>query len=390
MMLMFLISWIFSVIAATNISTSTRSSYLSTTFHAVVIEAATPASVESCLKRDRCPGHEQSAALTFTVPREDAESACRRYCRYAEGCASFALNLTSLRCSLFTDRFIYNEMRQGEFADCVAGVISCWIHHEPCLEILEEVAAQSILIRSPFDRCLKATEREQEVWELGKVRQVIWRGCYVKDRWRVTLLQSGNVRIKLSGTEQCLTWLKKKTQENQTLVVSQCVIGMPAQTFQIVDDFNYRCYFNLYKGAKGSIQGPLFSRHIELQNLGPLLLDLPIRFDSNWEGPCKMKQLRVGNGMVSNLGDRPFFLPGSTISVHCNKEHGVQGHSGYNTTCAPDLALKRCTRLPSRCHHCYVYRPLLVILSAILILVAIYMAARTTKQRSKEESHTNK
>jgi hypothetical protein len=85
-----------------------------------------------------------------------------------------------------------------------------------------------------------------------------------------------------------------------------------------------------------------------------------------------MKQLKVANGVVINDENKPFFLPGANITIRCMRGYGVkkEGYvTEYQLSCKDNIAVKKCSMIPSERGSCELYQVLVVVLVIALLFL---------------------
>ena len=297
---------------------------------------------------------------------------CREYCKYEAECETFSFNIDRpSECSLYREEessLIYEINKASHFIfrvkDCDDPELS-----EINMTEQDSLSAEksfTVFKRSDSYKCVEVNLTEtKESWSLGY--QLYWTSaCETAQQWEVIPVEEDVtsypgcdvVKVKMDQGNMCFSAVKLEI--SITLSISPTV-------------FLQAC-------ANGSENGSDLSQKFimcielvgvwSLKRQSYLPLILPVSNSLNWlnkislssidnitgnelerlqNGPCK--DISVTEGSILYGEKVPFFLPGETITVTCNKGFGVKVAPGiydqeFTTNCSSSRTPLVCQTLP--------------------------------------------
>ena len=335
--------------------------------------AATP---RPCFHYFKKPSNSCTPHHVFTVLGGKEE--CWKYCKVMKECSFFSVNLTSLTCSIYSDLMAYTNAVSSHDKNSVMGSKSvCLEFNQTCpgASSLAEVASGGgLIIKTLHHQCLTTTDRHIKRADTT-FRFISWNRCSNADRWSINqLVNKGteDVKISLEGTDECLTRFKSN-DDIPTLALAPCQRDDPSQEILLIHS-NFSCIFSLHRSITTKIERPGLIRNVYIKSVGDPVLQYLFRLEREWEEPCRMKHLKIAKGAVTNIEDKPFFLPGSNITFQCQKGYGVKidGYTReFQQSCSQDMVLSKCSLIPPKDPDSFNFRPVLIAVLSVGVLVFI-------------------
>ena len=195
--------------------------------------------------------------------------------------------------------------------------------------------------------------------------------------------------------------------------LTTCNIDDPLQQFSLIKHEFKTCLFSLGNGSDVTdnlvnLPTPGFFRDIPLNPVGKpkMVIKEVFTLERAPVSPCRIKEIKVPNGVIQNPKNLPLFLPGSTMTVRCRTGYGVEDRDSgsytteFQTICQQNnTSYKKCSLISPEGgvigeNKQNVYHTLVVVLSVGLVFVLVSALIERYKMREKiaklrRRSHEN-
>ena len=381
-----------------------------TSINAIVIEAGTISSPEDCFVKFRVP-----ELLTYSPDHvfkvSGGQGECLEYCMLMKKCETFAINLNSKQCSIFSSMYVLTEARKTEDPHNVMGQKGCFNYYKNCSDIESMLATigsvSGIVIKSLDDGlCFNAVD-QYITGDGNKFRAATWNKCKTPDEWTITDIGKNSpdflsLKVSLPGTNECLSNIFQSHAYYDILGLTTCNIDDPLQRFSLMKHEFKTCLFSLRNGSEQTdgiidLPTPGFFRDIPFNQIGipKLVLKELFILEKTTKSPCRIKDIKVPNGVVQNPKNLPLFLPGSKMTVRCKAGYIVEDSDSANYTtefqaiCQQNnTSYKKCSLISPEGgvigeNKQNIYQTLVVVLSVGLVFVLVSALIERNKLRNK-------
>ena len=289
------------------------------------------------------------------------ENECQDYCKYENECKTLSFNLDRLsECSLYQgerSRLIYETNNTSHFA---LRMKDCDVSKWPDINKQNQFNSSKslgVFQSSDSKMCVEVnfTEIDQST---RKGYQLFWSSnCEAGQKWEIIPLGQGKVsgcdrvKVKVEGGNMCLSVVKLELYSfSPTAVLQACTNGSEGNDMSQM--------ILLCRELSVSRTESVWSLRPHLPVFYSIIL--PINSSFNWESkispstvnilaglkllnniPCK--EIIITDGRMLPEEKVPFFLPGGTITVSCNKGFGIDVAKGiskqeFTTTCLQSVS----------------------------------------------------
>ena len=283
---------------------------------------------------------------------------CWDYCKFMRKCTALTFNTMNGICTLYNDPNLEMEFKDHEQGDTMMIHIlkTCvkYLNHNattgPAMKMKDVLylskSANGVLIEQYSD-CLSIDED----LDAGKDSYILtWQPCHVADSWIVKevglkgdlslyQISLGSTRsqrcidVEETGVDNIDTRLNKCKEVPSGDLNSQVMLISQGEFAEKSHDIRSVAYQNF----------TLFTDDdIYFHSLANIHFKDPNGHETSL---CLISQLEIKNGKIVSEKGLNFFLPGSTITVKCNKGHIVQGlafSTIQHIQCGKDVAAKPC------------------------------------------------
>ena len=278
---------------------------------------------QSCISRKGLASYPRSSVL-YSFKTTDLQQ-CWRYCKVTGQCEVFLFHFITRICSLYKNNMLIYQLESDP--NISVAMLECL----ECIGEVREVIEKSksgVLIKM-LQKCLSVEHSENGT---NYNYQLSWKNCKKADLWRLSKIENYSganndrdfVRISKINSNLELNWMikdggfglifpnEKSNISSRSLLIdkSTIIVGSVCK-FEINSNLDehdvYPVQLNTMDGQHPSL--PLTS----------ISFALPFSPER-----CSLQQFSVQHGVVINLEEVPYFLPGTSVQIQCKPGYGVK------------------------------------------------------------------